>query len=220
MASTNKLITHCNRCGGETNHISLKAIEEPWEQDIGTRHSIYGSSTHNLLRCAGCGEIKLRVTSWFSEETGADGDPIIKEIFYPPAISRQVPDWFRLLDNEWHITKLLNEVYVATQNGAKSLAAMGLRAVVEAVMLDKVGDHGSFARNLVEFEAQGFISRIQKASLLTALELGHASIHRSYEPSNDQLDIATDIVEGLVHQLYVLNHSAEVARRNIPKRKT
>ena len=173
-----------------------------------------------MLKCAGCGEIKLRVTSWFSEETDIENTPIIKENFYPPAISRRKPRWFNMLDYEWHITKLLNEIYTATYNGAKSLAAMGLRAVIEAVMIDKVGDNNSFAKNLEKFQSQGFVSRIQKESLLAALELGHASIHRGYEPSDDQVDTAIDIVEGLVHQLYVLPNDAEVVKKKIPKRKT
>ena len=219
MAKQNRLTAHCNRCGGDTNHTSLKVVDDPWDQDIGHGYSICGSSTHNLLKCAGCGEIKLRVTSWFSEETDIEGAPIVKEAFYPPAISRPKPRWFNMLDSEWHITKLLNEVYTATYNDAKSLASMGLRAVIEAVMIDKVGDNNSFARNLEKFQSQGYVSRIQKESLIAALELGHASIHRGYEPSNDQLDTAIDIVEGLIHQLYLLPRDVEHAKNKIPGRK-
>jgi hypothetical protein len=219
MAKSNKFTAHCNQCGGDTNHSSLKLIEDSWDQDVGHGYSICGAITHNLLKCAGCGEIKLRVSTWFSEETDDNGRPIVKENFYPPAISRPKPRWFNMLDSEWHIAKLLNEVYIATYNDARSLASMGLRAVIEAVMIDKVGDNKTFAKNLEKFHAQGYVSRIQKESLLAALELGHASIHRGYEPSDDQLDTAIDIVEGLVHQLYLLPDDAEAAKKKIPKRK-
>lgn len=220
MENPKTFTAHCNRCGGVTNHLSLKMVEDAWDEEIGQNYSISGASTHNLLKCAGCGEIKLRVNSWFSEETDEEGRPLVKEHFYPPAISRPKPRWLNLLDSQWHITKLLDEVYTATYNGAKSLASMGLRAVIEAVMIDKVGDNNSFAKNLEEFQAQGYVSKIQKKSLLAALELGHASIHRGYEPTDDQLDTAIDIVEGLIHQLYLLPGNAEAAKMEIPKRKT
>jgi hypothetical protein len=219
MASPKNFKAHCNRCGGETNHLSLKLVEDSWGEEVGEGYSIYGANTHNLLKCAGCGEIKLRVNSWFSEDTDVEGAPIVKETFYPPATSRPKPRWFYLLDSQWHITKLFDEVYTATYNGAKSLASMGLRAVIEAVMIDKVGDNKPFAKNLEQFQNQGYVSTIQKNSLLAALELGHASIHRGYEPTDDQLDTAIDIVEGLVHQLYLLSNNAEAAKMKIPKRK-
>jgi hypothetical protein len=56
-------------------------------------------------------------------------------------------------------------------------------------------------------------------SLIAALELGHASIHRGYEPSDDQLGTVIDIVEGLIHQLYLLPRDAEHAKKRIPARK-
>lgn len=209
---------HCNKCGGETNHISLKRVEDRWEQEINEAFSVCGSSTYHLLKCAGCGEIKLRVTSWFSEETDMGGEPIVKERFYPPAISRPKPRWFHMLDANWHIAKLFDEVYTATYNDAKALASMGLRAVIEAVMIDKVGDNRSFAKNLEIFQAQGYVSAIQRKCLMAALELGHASIHRGYEPTDEQLDTAIDIVEGLVHQLYLLSSNAEAVTSKIPNR--
>jgi len=47
---------------------------------------------------------------------------------------------------------LLAEVYTAFQANARRLATMGVRAVLEAVMIDKVRDNGSFAKNLDAFQ--------------------------------------------------------------------
>jgi hypothetical protein len=97
---------------------------------------------------------------------------------------------------------------------------MGLRAVIEAVMIDKVGDGGSFASNMKKFRAAGYVSEVQHASLSTALELGHASIHRGHLPDGFQLETALDITENLVHSLYVIEHRARATVRNLPPRKT
>lgn len=144
----------------------------------------------------------------------------MNEAYYPPSIYRPQPTWFTLLDREWHITKLLQEIYNALQNSAPALASMGLRAVIEAIMIDKVGDGGSFAENLKKFHSEGYISKVQHAALSAALELGHASIHRGHIPDGFQLETALDITENLVHGLYVIQHRAQASVRNLPGRKT
>lgn len=95
---------------------------------------------------------------------------------------------------------------------------MGLRAIIEAIMIDKVADNGSFSENLTRFYSRGFISDIQRQALQAALELGHASIHRGYVPDRFQLQTALDITENLVHLLYVLESHAKVGFHNLPKR--
>lgn len=153
-----------------------------------------------------------------SEETDSNGRPTVKETYYPPSIYRKPPDWLLLLDREWHITKLLEEVYTALQNNAPALASMGLRAIIEAIMIDKVKDQKTFGANLKKFEADGFVSKIQHKALISALELGHASIHRGHIPDDFELSVALDITENLLHVLYVLEHRADVSLRHIPKR--
>ncbi|MDV6342361.1 DUF4145 domain-containing protein [Nitrosomonas sp. Is24] len=156
----------------------------------------------------------------FSEETDDEGRPLVTETYYPPALFRPHPKWFNQLDTEWHITILLKEIYAALQNSAPALTSMGLRAVIEAIMIDKVGDNGSFAGNLNKFKSDGFISDVQHSALSAALELGHASIHRGHIPSEFQLEIALDITENIVHGLYVIGHHAQESVKSLPPRKT
>lgn len=210
---------HCNTCGGERNHVRLNKIDKGWSEDIDGGYSISGGDTYYVLECRGCESVKVLHESWFSEDTDHQGNPIVSRVYYPSSIFRPHPRWFKHLDNEWHISKLLREIYQAMQNDAPSLAAMGIRAVIEAIMIDKVGDQGTFKRNLAEFQAKGFISTFQLGILEAVLELGHASIHREFVPATDQLEVAMDIMENLVHELYVLEHRAKATVKNIPKRK-
>jgi Domain of unknown function (DUF4145) len=219
MTDTYVMKAHCNTCGGDRNHERLNKIEKNWSETLDSGYQISGGDTYYVLECRGCESIKVLHESWFSEDTDADGTPLTNRVYYPSSIFRPHPRWYKSLDNEWHISKLLREIYQAMQNDAPSLAAMGIRAVIEAIMIDKVGDQGAFKRNLTEFQAKGFISTFQLGIFEAVLELGHASIHREFTPASDQLEVAMDIMENLVHELYVLEHRAKATVGKIPKRK-
>ena len=210
---------HCNTCGGERNHERLNKIQKNWSEEVGGGYPVSGGDTYYVLECRGCESLKILHESWFSEDTDLNGDQCISQVYYPSSIFRPLPRWFKSLDRTWHIAKLLREIYQAMQNDAPSLAAMGIRAVIEAIMIDKVGDQGTFKKNLAEFQAKGFISTFQLGILEAVLELGHASIHREFIPGSDQLEVALDIMENLVHELYLLEDRAKATVKSIPQRK-
>ena len=95
---------------------------------------------------------------------------------------------------------------------------MGIRAAIEAIMIDKVKDSGTFNKNLNKFKEEGYISTFQLKDLEAALELGHASIHRGFMPKKEQIEFALDILESLLHGLYVLDKTAKETISTIPKR--
>ena len=95
---------------------------------------------------------------------------------------------------------------------------MGIRALLEKVMIEKCGDNGSFWENVKEFEKQGYVSRIQRERLETILEAGHAAIHRLYKPSKDDLVTLVDIAESLVESIYIHGSKIEKLKNGIPPR--
>lgn len=210
---------HCNNCGGNRNHLLLNEIIKTEDQEFEDgQYGISWGDNYYVLECCGCESVKLLHESWFSEDCDFRGQPIVNCRYYPSSIFRPLPKWFNLLDRDWHISQLLNETYKALQNEAPSLAAMGIRASIEAIMIDKVGDTGSFAGNLKKFQAQGYISNFQVEILEAALELGHASIHRGFIPKKEDIEVALDILENLVHVLYLLEEKARATAQGIPKR--
>lgn len=213
-----KIKDRCNSCGASVNHEVINIQRRRDSELINNEFEISWGDDYTILKCYGCDSVRIKHEDWFSEDTGHDGAPHIRVRYYPPTIFRKEPEWFRDLDEEWHITKLCREVYAALQNSCPSLAAMGLRAVLEAIMIDKVGDQGTFNKNLKSFEENGYISKIQMGILKNALELGHASIHRGFVPDNEQVIFALDLTETIVHHLYLLNDQANNAVSNIPQR--
>ena len=113
---------------------------------------------------------------------------------------------------------LLSEIYEAMRGGQKRLAAMGIRALLEEVMIDKVGDQGSFAKNLDTFCANGYASLFQRDQLSAILDVGHAAMHRSYEPSDKELVVAIDIAEGIIASIYIHPEQAEKLAGSVPPR--
>jgi hypothetical protein len=218
-ADTRKV--HCNKCGGERNHRVLCSDDTRWKDDD---YGVEGGVKSETLKCAGCDTVVLRAAEWCSEDIDERGRiaPTIR--FYPPATFRPKPAWLadlylQLTGGEDHFYHLLSEIYVALQNDQRALAAMGIRALLEQMMIAKVGDNGSFVKNLGEFEAKGFVSRIQRERLEAILEAGHAAIHRGYKPSTEDLVTLVDIAEGIVQTLYLHGSKVDKLKRTIPARK-
>lgn len=192
----------------------LHSEKTSWADPV---HPIDGSDTYETLKCCGCDNIKLRHTSWFSE----NDDPTVN--YFPAAIFRRNPDWFNELwlelgtDDEF-VEQLLKEIYVALQNNLPSLAAMGVRSLLEKIMVSKAGDQGSFVKNMAEFERRGYVSRIQRERLEAILEAGHATIHRTFKPSKNDVITLIDLTEHIVETVYL--HEARVTdlKTRVPPR--
>jgi hypothetical protein len=220
---------HCNLCAGERNHLIVHLHKTGWSEEIADDARIYGEDRYELLQCAGCESVTLRHTSFHSEIRDDDGEVAPTITYYPPPTFRRPPKWLHgavISDGDsisivWlpgFVTRLMREVYTALHGECLSLAAMGVRALLETIMIERVGDRGSFGKNLGAFQADGHISPIQRTVLETTLELGHASIHRGYVPSRGDITLVLDITENLVEMLYVSNKQADVLRKKIPAR--
>lgn len=211
---------HCNVCGGERNHKVLCYEDSSWKDP---EHSISSDEKHEMLKCSGCGSIKLRHREWCSEDCDEHGRIVPRTRYYPPAVFRPKPRWFYdlLLEvnlEEGNPHELLGEIYIALQNDQRALAAMGIRALLETVMIEKVGDQGSFSGNLKTFEGSGYVSHIQRERLETILEAGHAAMHRLYKPSNEDLITLVDIAESIVESIYIHGSKVDRLKKGIPPR--
>lgn len=221
MSEPEKIIetkAHCNTCGGSRTHKVLYSEESRWDDQ-----GICGGETYDLVKCCGCGSLKLRLDEWCSEDSEPDGTLMPRVSYYPPAVFRPKPKWFYdlMLEVAWddgNIHDLLSEIYVALQNDQRALAAMGIRALLEKVMVEKCGDNGSFWENVKQFENHGYVSRIQRERMETILEAGHAAIHRLYKPTKDDLVTLVDIAESLVESIYIHGSKIEKLKNGIPPR--
>jgi hypothetical protein len=214
-AMTRKMRNHCRSCGRSTQHEVLADDETitPWDRD-GDFKLI---DRYTMIKCMGCGTAALR---WVF---GIDGDPgTFKEVIYPPPMIRRTPAWatdaLQGLVIPQPILDLMRETYVAVQNDLTRLAAMGVRAALEQVMIEKVGDQKSFNNNLSHFEQDGYISARQRKLLASILEAGHAAIHRAWQPTRMDVSHLLDIAESIIESVYLHEGHAVVLEARVPRR--
>jgi Domain of unknown function (DUF4145) len=180
---------HCNNCRNNTEHRILKTVEDGGDAEDG----IWWNTVHDMLECCGCRDVILRRRFWFSE--ASDGTPTTH--YFPPATSRHVPSW--QYDVPQKIRAILQEVYRSLDAANRSLPMMGARALVDMLIVEKVGDVGSFKDKLNKLTAGGFIGTKQVEVLDAALDAGGAAGHRGHIPSAPEVNAVMDIVENFLN---------------------
>ena len=153
------------------------------------------------------------------------GDTEDNAEYYPSPITRKLPDWAWKLRwfgarDDTHLGELFYEIYEAVQGKQYRLAAMGIRAFLEQMMISKVGDSGSFEANLNAFEKKGYISQVQKNAMASILDSGHAVIHRMHKPEEADLKTALDIAESITAAIYFHEEAAKAVAAKAPPRRT
>ena len=200
----------CRECHRETSQKVIKLHRvggsEYVDEQIG---EISWANVYEMLECRGCGTVTLRDTYWFSE------DPEEQVTYYPPSVSRVMPQWRSQLKS-WTLRELMDEIYSALGADRRRLATMGARTLVDMVLVDKVGDLGTFGQKLAGLEKAGFIARQGREYLEAALDAGNAAAHRGHKPSSAQLNHVMDIVENVLESVYVLEDAAAELKRTTP----
>jgi len=164
-----------------------------------------------MLECGGCESVILKRTTSSSE----DG-PFSEETYFPPAVSRRLPSWHESLSSE--MQALLKEIYTALHADSRSLAMMGTRALLDMLILDKVGDRGTFPQKLDALLAEGLIGKKNRDFLEAALDAGSAASHRGHQPSGTAVNHVMDILENLLQAVYVLETAADELKKTTPPR--
>ena len=195
----NEVSAPCSSCIRQTN--SHKVLHE--------RAPLYDEdriTTYAMLECSGCHQVCL------GEQVRFIPSGEVEQTYYPSPVSRKEPDWVLFMivgltgnkNDDAALGSLLHEIYQAVRGGQYRLAAMGIRALLEQIMVSKVGDLGSFEKQLDAFEKGGYISFIQRDAMTATLEVGHAAMHRAHQPTEEDVKVALDIVEGDGHRCTII----------------
>lgn len=220
MAKQNTTKAPCRNCGVWTSHVVLKSktyktYDDEDDEEIGMldgEPGLLSETTYEMIECSGCECVTLRET----ERSCESDEPEVR--YFPPPGSRRQPTWGGILFPDLRMHWLLDEVYTALNAHCHWLATMGCRALIDMVMTDLVGDIGGFERKLGALEDKGFIAKHHRDLLTAALETGHAASHRGHRPTTHDLNSVLDIVEMLLHQIYVLPEVAAELKKSTPPR--
>jgi hypothetical protein len=202
----------CNQCNHKTKHRLIYSKSYKESKFVETYGEVVWWTEYDMYECLGCEDITFRKKIDCSE-----WDPLDSVIVYfPPRSARRLPNWTNKLPND--AKKLLEEVYTAIQADSRSLAMMGSRALVDMIIIQKVGDVGTFAKKLKKLQDEGFISERNREVLDAALDVGSASAHRGYRPDQEKINIVMDIVENLLHATILQDETVDL-KNSTPKRK-
>ncbi len=209
---------HCNECLKITNQTLLHQKDFKTESPLGDRFSI---DSYQTLQCNGCEHVTFRLVEIRDHIINEDGSPYEHEIYYPPEKSRQEPEWLNELVTEHEqlpMVILLEEIYSALYAQSNCLVSMGIRTLIDMVMVAKVDDCGSFADKLAEFQKAGFIAEKQTDFIMNTIDAGSASAHRGHRPETKDLSLLLDIAESLIETVFIFPKHSEEARKLIPPR--
>jgi len=220
---------HCRKCGGVRRHAMLHKEVRDWKDDD---YPVYGSDTYEILECCGCETIGFRHSHYFSEDIDEEGNPISHFDHYPPFSTRVSPDWTGTqlflslkLDETW-IVDLLKQIYSSVGLKSYSLAAMGARAIVDAIVTAEAGDIGSFPDKLNRLIKKGMLDDMRSKVIHAAFDAGSATAHRGYELGEADLYTLLDIMESTLYAFRIKPEkdkkdakAAETLRQNTPPRK-
>lgn len=212
------LKAHCNECLKVTNQTLLYEKVCKAESPLGDRFSI---DQYQTLQCNGCGHVTFRLVQIRDDITTEDGTPIEDETYYPPKKSRPQPPWLNELvweHDQFPLVVMLEEIYSALYAQLNSLVCMGIRTLIDMVMMAKVGDCGSLTNTLFKFRDDGFITEDQRVFIDNTIEAGNAAAHRVHRPELTDLNRLLDIAEGLIETIFIFPKRSEEDKDLIPPR--
>ncbi len=213
----------CRHCQRETGHWpiangAVKGSEKKLEREE------YSFQTFQVVQCKDCG-----VTT-YCIDTKIHPGPMMGDSYtqttdyYPPLPLRIKPVWYGYLTDDYQA--ILNEVYSALDNSLFFLASTGTRTALDQLIVEKIGDAGSFNAKLKKVVTNNIIDKTEKRILLAVIDAGSASAHRSYRPDIESINHMMDILEAIFYKLVVepekkkeLGRKADELRKSTPKRK-
>lgn len=145
-----------------------------------------------------------------------DGEDEVISVFFAKESKSGFPAWYNELDD----TKksLIREIDTALKYNLSVLPTIGLRTLLDVVMVEKVGDIGSFDKKLKKFEGEGYTTKKESELISSVLDAGNAAAHRAYFPNKDDLTACIDVVKHTMEGVFILFPKIKKLEKNTPKR--
>lgn len=207
------------------NQVLKYMLELPWS-------SGYSTSADRLYQAVGASEtvLKYETFSAYLDEVRSWGKPpgtvsnsplesLLNGRVETKADIKKLPSWFTKIPEQ--AQQLLKEVYVAQDHSLLTLAAMGVRGVVDVICSDVLkGDYGSFDAKLKRLLDDGYLTGAQHKVLTAVVELGHAASHRAHTPDAESLQTMIGSLHHMLESIYALEHSTQSLKSKTPERRS
>lgn len=173
-----------------------------------------------VLSCRGCGEYSILETLVENSGDESTGDGQTQTTYKPPRLWRRPPSWLsdlEVMDSDFK--GLLDEVYLATHDNQTRLLSMGVRSVLDRVMILFLGgDVGTFQEKLKKMVDEGHLTERQAKNIEVVIDAGSASTHRGFRPPRALIEEMVVVMENMVRDHYITGPMLQTARDRIPPR--
>jgi hypothetical protein len=220
---------HCPTCDGERTCEVHGTIYKAWDwEDKYSGHSMNGGVDHTLLECRGCETVFYETSSWNSEDVdpyydamGETQYEVAKEVqTHPKPEAKTKPVWFDAMQKvDAQLHNILSQMYVAQDNHANILTAIGLRTALDrATEVLGIDPAKSFEEKLDELRDGGWIGQTERDILGVVTDAGNAAAHRGWEPDNREVAELLSSLEVFLHRAFIVGQKALTIRSSIPAR--
>ena len=180
--------------------------------------------TFQVVQCKDCGSTTYCIDTMIYPGPMMGDSYVQNTDYYPSLPLRTKPDWYDYLSEKYQA--ILNEVYLALDNSLFFLASAGTRTALDQLIVEKIGDVGSFDSKIKKLVTDQIIDESESNMLMAVIDAGSASAHRSYRPDVEAINHMMDILETIFFKLIVepeknkeLKRKADELRKSTPKRK-
>jgi len=185
-----------------------------------------GGVDHSLLQCKGCETVFYESSSWDSEDIDywydekgeTQGEhPRTKET-YPRPDSKTKPAWLSAMARvDWQLHSILSEMYVAYDNQAYILTAVGLRTALDrGTEVLGIDPAKTFQEKLAELKGGGWIGDTERDILEVVTDAGNAAAHRGWKPNADEVVKLVYALEIFLQRAFIIGQEALNIKNNIP----
>ena len=212
----------CPQCGPQ-RRAEVVAFFSVTNQDEAS--PVYEVVNYNTMRCCGCGDIHVRRDAFFSEDEDHEQNPVTGEwewvrrptsTYWPPSERRRKPAWILQVEDDV-VHRLLDEIYRALNQDLRTLAAMGVRSLLDRTFELAGADPATgFEEKLKFLTAEGAISARDKETLTIMTDAGSAASHRGWQPDAGALDTILDAAEAVLYRAMVLPRNAHRLQQQVP----
>lgn len=206
---SNKIIwNYCSSCCQDTKHTVLFQ-KEVTEKDSENEFEL-SKLTFQIVECNGCESVSFRrefldYLQLEIEEEYATENPEIK--LYPSPLQNH-----KLLSYTYSLPKKIRLVYeqtiLALKGESKLLAAIGFRAVIEAICIEEKIKGQNLEQKINNLVKSRLITDKEGERLHSIRFLGNDSVHEIEMPNDDKLFLVLNIIEQLLRNLYIIDAQA------------
>lgn len=193
----------CTQCSGKTAHKVVSSYGLIQVHDDGRNYSDW-TTDNQIIQCLGCKTISFRKANSGSEEDHVDHVTI-----YPARV-----DGIKGFSNDIHylptnVRRIYDETLQALSNQSPVLAGIGLRALLEAVCKDQHATGKILLEQIDNLVSKKVLTPVSASFLHKIRALGNSSAHEVKPHNNRQLEVAMNIVEHLLKDVYILPKQVE-----------